>query len=925
MPIRLELQRIGKASNYLGTLLRSQPEYEDWLWNRKQIFRRYPLTELYEHLKGLIIEASGFEDLLRSYRRFKQLHFLRIGGRDLLGWADLVETTGQLSDLAHVTLQVGLETLVGHPRWWMPKERVDAWRESWDRLEFVVMGLGKLGGHELNYASDVDLLFLYTPKEKRRAIHPDAPSVLNPLCQHLSGLLADAVGGDRVFQVDLRLRPQGKDGELVPSLMAASQHYLLKGRAWERQVLLKARPVAGDRGLGTAFLQEVRPFVFRRFLDFQALDELQAMRDRILAEGLKAGPGAAFDVKLGVGGIREVEFLVQSFQLIYGGRHPELDEPNTLRCLTQLERLGLLPEDAVRELREAYTFLRRVEHWVQLDQNRQTQRLPKSPEGRERLAEALGFEGDFDRFFETLKAHCEVVHGHFTSLFRPSEDAGRGPEAFRETVEDSEGEAAARVREDVSRALKRLEPVLRRFPPTFRDVVAETIAALGERAREDVFQEMAARVERYLGQVRRRSGLAKIFEGAALWVRTLVQALAVSEMVSNLLAHQPSLVEGVSACAGDCPDDDAWEVSSRKILKRCTTYEESVEWIRRLKNERLLMLALSDLGGRLDAERLEESLTRLADFVIVETFRAVREDVGEGNGLPLAILGLGKLGSREMGYLSDLDIMFVYEPKEGESPEQIPVPVVRLIQRFMRMISIPLQEGPGYAVDARLRPTGNYGPLVVTHKAWCAYYEQRADLWEIQALLRLRAVGGWRELGRALEAKARELCFQPRDPGEVWPRLCHLRQRMEGERAGEREGTVNLKLGYGGMADLEFLVQGFQLIHGWEDPALQASGVRRVLGRVAERLAETEGVTPGAGPLLMEAFSAYRALEQRLQLFDNLSTQRLTSEQFTLLKELGLWPPPGGSRLESWEDLQRLRRRVREIWDGVCAVSRPAS
>jgi glutamate-ammonia-ligase adenylyltransferase len=248
--------------------------------------------------------------------------------------------------------------------------------------------------------------------------------VLNHLCQWLCRLLAESVDGDRVFQVDLRLRPQGKDGELAPSLAAAADHYLLHGRPWERQMLLKARPVAGDRSLGTVLLREVRPFVFRRFLDFQALDELRAMRDRILVEAVRPHTGwEQFDVKLGIGGIREIEFLVQSFQLIYGGRHPELDEPNTLRCL---ERLSSWRCRARRWRNwERLCVPERVEHWVQLDQNRQTQKLPRSEDARMRLALALGFEGNERDFLEQLRNCCTTVHEHFLGLFAVQPQTGQ--------------------------------------------------------------------------------------------------------------------------------------------------------------------------------------------------------------------------------------------------------------------------------------------------------------------------------------------------------------------------------------------------------------------------------------------------------------------------------------------------------------------
>ena len=417
-----EIEYTRKCSQYLSIILRNNPSYEEWLVGEGNIKRRYPLTGLYSALGSEAAKAGSFNDLLRIFRRFKQRHFLRIGARDFCRYAGLSETTGQLSDLASVALQVGLEVLSAHPDWWGWNEKLDVRRRLAGGIPLVVLGLGKLGGNELNYVSDIDLIFLHSYGEEDGV---NFIMLLSRLVHRLSRLLSDQFEGDRVFQVDFRLRPQGKEGILVPSMTGALEHYLLQGRAWERQMLLKCRPVAGERSEGSAFVQELRPFVFRRFLDFQSIAELREMRTRILTEAARFRPGKRnFDVKLGVGGIREVEFLVQSMQLVYGGRHPELDEPNTLKCLEKLSGLGLLPQGTADELKVSYTFLRNVEHYIQLDQNRQTQRLPHSGEERMRLVFAMGFGDDEIAFLEELEMHCSIVHSRFQELFqeRPQEE-----------------------------------------------------------------------------------------------------------------------------------------------------------------------------------------------------------------------------------------------------------------------------------------------------------------------------------------------------------------------------------------------------------------------------------------------------------------------------------------------------------------------
>ena len=918
-----ELQQIQNASSYLATLLR-RSDYVEWLWSQSNLRRRYALMELYQDLQTATGLCQDLQEFLRALRRWKQRHFLRIGGRDLLGWADLVETTSQVSDLACVALQVGLDTLLRKPEWWLGEGEWKDLPRLRDELQLVVMGLGKLGGQELNYVSDVDLIFFYAPKQEDPAeLHAMLP-VLNHLCQWLCRLLAESVDGDRVFQVDLRLRPQGKDGELVPSLAAAADHYLLHGRPWERQMLLKARPVAGDRSLGTSLLREVRPFVFRRFLDFQALDELRAMRDRILVEAVRPHTGwEQFDVKLGIGGIREIEFLVQSFQLVYGGRHPELDEPNTLRCLERLEQLALLPREAVAELEAAYVFLRRVEHWVQLDQNRQTQKLPRSEDARMRLALALGFAGYERDFLEQLRDCCTTVHEHFLGLFASQPKTGQVQQDTAITGQPSDnidGRWDDLGKVFPAEYLVRLRDCLMHFaPPVHRAVQA----VLGRyeflpKSHAVLVEKILVRVERYFSQARRRPGLITLLSTAEVWLPKLCTGLAQSDLVADLLSHQPSLVEGIATARGELLSSSDWQKSAEGILAGVADYETRLEWIRRLKNERLLQLALADLAGSMGQEELEWMLSDLADFVIQHTYQSVREERGLDPELPVAILALGKLGSREMNYLSDLDLVFVYDSPQADLNGEIPLEVIRLIQRFMRMLSTPLQEGPGYAVDARLRPTGNYGPLVVTRDSWLDYYANRADLWEVQALLRVRAIAGEVNLCRWIEEEALSLCYRERDAASVWSRLCHLRQRMQQERSDEAGGDMDVKLGAGGLADTEFLVQGHQLLFGTLHKELQTGSIRCALQRMQDIFPDLRN----SFRELMATFEGFRALEHRLQLLTNLSGSTLTPGQFDAMKAVGLWPPhPVGRLAEDWQTLLLMRRRVREMFRRWCPNS----
>jgi glutamate-ammonia-ligase adenylyltransferase len=907
----VELETIRSASQYFATLMRSHPEYEDWLWDGRNLFRRWPVAELHQELIGSLSRVGTLDRLMSDLRQFKQRHFLRIGGRDFLGMADIVESTAQISDLAGVSLQVGLQSLQDHPDWWLGGEERHLWEEVRKRASLTVIGLGKFGGQELNYVSDIDILFLYDSRADR--IPGDLVPVLNRFCQVLCRVIGDNHEGDRVFVVDLRLRPQGKDGPLVPSIAAASDHYLQFGRPWERQMLLKARPVAGDRLVGMTFIQQVRPFVFRRFLDFQALDELREMRDRILAEAARPKPGwDQFDVKLGIGGIREVEFLVQSMQLIYGGREPDLDEPNTLRCLEKLAHLGILPRETAERLRDAYTFLRRVEHWIQLDQNRQTQKLPKSEESLGRLATVLGFGGNAPELLSALARHCGVVHEHFSDLFQ-SGDAGKAKAGCDEAQPTAD--PLARLCESAPEPCERLQERLKNVPAVLNHGVVRVLGRLACGGTVDLMERAVNRLDLYLAKILRRRGLMKVFEVPGTWLEPFLGGLMCSELLSTLLIPYPSLVEGVLSPDGRCPTFPQWLKRSEEVLARYEGYEEGLEWLRRLKNERTLQLALALLRGDISHRDLEGELTRLADFVIQHTLQRVLHSLNLDPDCPLAILGLGKLGSGEMGFLSDLDLVFVYDPKAGEPSETVPEHIIRLIQRLMRMLSTPLQEGPGYPVDARLRPTGSYGPLVVTRRSWLEYYTRKADLWEIQALIRMRCVAGNSALGRAIEDDAQSICFGARDARSVWERLCHLRERMLRERAEERDDAIDIKLGEGGLADLEFLVQGIQMTEGFRDESLRVRSVREGLEPALAHL----GLAPSDVREQVLAFCSLRALEHRLRLHTNQASSRFQQGVFEEMKANGLWPPSAEeTRLDDWQDLLVLRRRVRSAFRLCC-------
>lgn len=888
-----DLEYLQRLSGYFRTLL-NREENVQWLLTDKNIYRRYPLTELYKELRSLAFNTKEWLEWVREIRRWKQRHFLRIGAREFLGLSDFKETTSQISEVAEVALQVGLDLLWHRPKWWLDQKARTDWAKIRDRLSLVVMGLGKLGGQELNYVSDVDLFFLHGSLSGGQNF---SSGLLVRLTEYLSKLLRENLEGDRVFRVDLTLRPAGSQGKIVVSVDSAVNYYQSFGQTWERQALLKARPVAGDRDLAGRFLQEVRPFVFRRFLDFQAIEEIKRMRDRILRETEKAKGHRNFDLKLGRGGIREVEFIVQTLQLIYGGRIRDLINSNTLQGLQKLYENNLISNQAKEDLTESYIFLRRLEHWVQLDVNRPEHCFPKEEKKRAILAEIMGCEPK--DIIELLQEKTHKVHGHFQDLFEKQDSR-------KDRLTNS-------YQKEEFLDLKEIGKTIGNFHPEVGRTLAKVLDLIRERQGAQAKETSLRKIGNFLEQISTRPGLLGLVNSQPKCLKDLFYGLGVSDFVLYLLKAQPSLVEGLAMSSQS--RQNFGRDQTCQIVDQDIPFEEAVEWIRRLKNERLLDLAVQDLSGQLSQLEVNEHLSNLADFVLQTTLEKLRQYLRQDPEVPLAVMALGKLGSREMSWLSDLDLMFVYAPREEEPQDRIPEGVIRLIQRFLRLLTISLQEGPGYKVDLQIRPSGNYGPIVVTQKSWQAYYSQEADIWEVQSLLSLRRVAGHEQLGRELEDKAKTICFQARGPEQVWPRLCQLRERMEKERSFEKEGFLDLKLGYGGQADLEFLVQGAQLLFGHARTSLQEQGLVNLLPVAVEEL----GIDKDKTPFLQSSAKTLRRLKQRLQLIYNQESSRVKREQLEeMLSRDLLSDQEGKIQINEWSDLVSIRHRIREIWTKSC-------
>ncbi|HWP34711.1 MAG TPA: bifunctional [glutamate--ammonia ligase]-adenylyl-L-tyrosine phosphorylase/[glutamate--ammonia-ligase] adenylyltransferase, partial [Thermodesulfobacteriota bacterium] len=857
------------------------------------------------------------EGLLAALRRFKRRELLRIAVRDLLGLADLPATAAALADLADAAIETACRGVAARL----------VLEHGAPGAEFAVLGLGKLGGRELNFSSDVDLVYLCSTDQGETAGPRRIPLhvYFARLAEGVTRALSAVTELGFVFRVDLRLRPEGRAGSLVVPLRQAEIYYEGWGQTWERAALIKARPVAGSRALGEAFVRMVEPFVYRRYLDFTAIEEIRALKRRIDAElrraelaaggplprrgeppgRLRAGGG---NVKLGVGGIREIEFFVQALQLIHGGRVPAVRERGTLPALAALAARGLVRREEADRLAEAYVFLRTVEHRLQLVAERQTHVVPASPEALRPLARGLGFAT-----VEAFQARLGEVTGRvstlYRSLFRDGDDERPGEARWRELLagglpdEEVERRLAelgfadpARARENLRR-LREGGPAARASERSRRRLTQLAPRLLAEIAAAPDPDMALAHLEAFIAAVGARSTYYALLQENPGTLSALVRLFGTSEFLSTLLIRRPDLLDALLLPEAAPPVRSPEEMAAAlgAALAEAPDYERQLDALRRFRHLEVLRIGMADIAGVLDEEAVSRQLTALAETCLRAALdiaaAALAPRVGRPT-TPYVVLGLGKLGGREMNYASDLDLLLVY----GEPGETEPPPggrrlthqeyYARFVQRTVSVLATPTAEGVAFNVDMRLRPSGNQGPLVTSAAAFERYHAESAALWERQALIRARVVAGDPGLGERLAAAATRFVYERPLPPDAAAEIHRLRGRMERELARESAGRYNIKLGRGGLADVEFLVQYLQLVAGRADPGVRTPNTREAIERLA-----AHGVLPAdAAARLVEAYRFLRRLENRIRIVHDRSIDELAEtgpELARLARRLG--------------------------------------
>jgi len=784
---------------------------------------------------------------MASLRRFRRREALRLIWRDVNGLDEVEDTLGGASSLAETCLEaalryaeMGLSARHGVPR------------DSQGRAQrLVVLGLGKLGGGELNFSSDVDLILAFPEAgqtDGARVIDNEAFFIR--VGQQMVKLLAEVTVDGYAFRVDLRLRPFGNAGRLALSFAAMEQYYQREGRDWERYAWIKARPVAGDLGAGKQLTETLRPFVYRRYLDYTAFAGLREMKALIDAE--VARKDLSEHLKLGPGGIREIEFIAQLLQLIRGGRETSLRERGLLPALAACERLGLLERARASRLREAYRFLRRVENRVQMMRDEQTHDLPTDPALRERLARGLGYP-DIATFEAALAVHRTAVSEEFSSLLAPLEpvpvQAGdqswnalwRGLDAETTTAAMLAGagfvpgEAAREalmglVRSPNARGLSaRSRERLERLMPLLLQAAAGSAAPW----------PCLERLLRLLHAVLRRAAYLVLLDEQAPARRRLVSLFASSAWLAERVIEHPLLLDDLfDPRLEQVPDErsaiDA-EISRRLAALDEGDTEAEIELLQEVKHSLGLRLGLAFQSGLADGVTTALRLARLAEAIVEAVLTLAEREasrahgrlpgiVGEGSGL--ALLGYGSLGAAELGFASDLDLVFLYDgalaqvESDGARPLDGQRYYARIAQKVVHLLSTLTRAGRLYEVDVRLRPDGGKGLLVTSLQAFSEYQRERAWTWEHQALVRARPVAGDALLGRRFTLARAALLGAPRNADEVRTQVGAMRRRWRGDRDRSTALLLDLKQGLGGLLDIEFLLQAQVLAHSATWPAL---------------------------------------------------------------------------------------------------------
>ncbi|WP_122421585.1 bifunctional [glutamate--ammonia ligase]-adenylyl-L-tyrosine phosphorylase/[glutamate--ammonia-ligase] adenylyltransferase [Pseudomonas viridiflava] len=907
---RLAFDRVCAASDFITEQICRDPGMLLDLADSGELERSFSTGELRGQIANALSTATTDDELGRNLRRQRMRHQVRIIWRDLTRQADLIETCRDLSDMADACIDLACHWL--HERL-CQQFGTPTGRRTGLPQQMVILGMGKLGAVELNLSSDIDLIFGYPEGGETVGVKRplDNQEFFIRLGQRLIKALDPVTVDGFVFRVDMRLRPYGSSGALVLSFNALEQYYQDQGRDWERYAMIKARVVGGDQKAGAELLEMLRPFVYRRYLDFSAIEALRTMKQLIQQEVKRKG--MAENIKLGAGGIREVEFIAQAFQLIHGGRDLSLQQRPLFKVLKTLEGQGYLPSAVTEELREGYEFLRYTEHAIQAIADRQTQMLPDNEQDQARIALMMGFS-DWASFHERLMYWRGRVSWHFRQVIAdPDSDPDEEQEDDSEVIvggewlplweESQDEEAASRQLSqagfvNAETAIKHLanlrsSPHLRSMQRLSRErldaFIPRLLAQAVEHDKPDLVLE---RVLPLVEAVARRSAYLVLLTENPDALRRLLTLCAASPWIAEQIARFPLLLdellnEGRLFNPPLAPELAA-ELRERLIRIPEDDLEQQMEALRHFKLAHSLRVAASEITGSLPLMKVSDYLTWLAEAILEQVLALAWRHSVARHGTPsrpdgtlcdpgFVIVGYGKVGGIELGHGSDLDLVFIHDgdpqtETDGARPIDSAQFFTRLGQRIIHLLTTQTNSGQLYDVDMRLRPSGASGLLVSSLGAFSRYQDKEAWTWEHQALVRARVLTGSPDVGREVEKVRADVLGRERDLDKLRAEVSEMRAKMRdnlgsrltaagrGANAFESSMPFDLKQDAGGIVDIEFMVQYAALAWSREHPGLlQYTDNIRILEGLEEA-----GLLPDAdASLLREAYKAYRSAAHR--------------------------------------------------------------
>jgi glutamate-ammonia-ligase adenylyltransferase len=796
----------------------------------------------------LTLETPGRDDMQAQLRQGKRRAALLIALSDLGGAWPLAEVCERLTAFADAALTASIRfafrQAAAAGRWTLAPGPAP---ESQSGVFFLAMG--KYGARELNYSSDIDFSCYFDPEAMTLSGGAEPMAFAVRLTQTVVGLMQDVTADGYVFRCDLRMRPDAGSTQVAMSLPAAEHYYEAMGQNWERAAMIKARPCAGDLATGQVYLRRLAPFIWRKYLDFAAIEDIHSIKRQIHAQGHFGSihvPGQ--NVKLGPGGIREIEFFAQTQQLIMGGRDASLRSRQTLEALNALTDKGVVHPDVNSDLHKAYAYLRTLEHRLQMIEDEQTHSVPRSAEGVDNAARFMGYAKTQD-FVRDLTDIFETVHGHYARLFEKhaplSEQAGNlvftGVEDDAETLKTLKGlgftnpaGVAATVRGWHHGRIRATRSARARERLT--ELMPLLLKSLGESANPDI---AFSRFDRFLGGLPSGVQVFELLFNNPHLLKTIAEIAGTAPRMADHLAKRPALFEALTdpGFLSHRPGPQELETSLAAAVALDDGFEATLDACRRWAQDEQFRVSLQLLRGAVDGAEAGRAFAAIASAVIVALKAACRAEMETAHGtIPggaLAVIGLGRLGSEEMTISSDLDLVFLYDHSadatvsDGAKPMQPGPYYARASQRLITALTALTAEGELYEVDMRLRPSGNKGPVAVSLESFAKYQAGEAWTWERMALTRARFVAGPPALRAKAEAAIRLALTHPRDPAQTLKDAADMRGRLEKE-AG-RTDVWNVKSAPGGLLDIEFVAQALMAAHAAQDPAILRANTRDAL------------------------------------------------------------------------------------------------